>query len=143
MSVTVVLAVGVDPWILMASDPAWKAAGYFVVSAGSVEEAIRHFRAGDFDVVLLGHFIPAEKRERLTFLIRSLGSRVPVASIANDSADCDSFADATLGSDASNLLADIGELMARSAKTSRPRTTAHEMWPKRLRFDIREARAEA
>jgi len=143
MSVTVVLAVGVDPWILMASDPAWKAAGYFVVSAGSVEEAIRHFRAGDFDMVLLGHFIPAEKRERLTFLIRSLGSRVPVASIANDSADCDSFADATLGSDASNLLADIGELMARSAKTSRPRTTAHEMWPKRLRFDIREARAEA
>jgi len=143
MSVTVVLAVGVDPWILMASDPAWKAAGYFVVSAGSVEEAIRHFRAGDFDVVLLGHFIPAEKRERLTFLIRSLGSRVPVASIANDSADCDSFADATLGSDASNLLADIGELMARSAKTPRPRTIARKMRPKRLRFDTPGALAEA
>ena len=125
MSVTVVLAVGVDPWILMASDPAWKAAGYFVVSAGSVEEAIRHFRAGDFDVVLLGHFIPAEKRERLTFLIRSLGSRVPVASIAKSSADCDTFADATLGSDSSDLLAGIGELIAKKASTPLLRTIVH------------------
>jgi hypothetical protein len=125
MPITVVLAVGVDRWLLMKNDPVWTSAGYIVVSADSVEEAIGHFKAGDFDMVLLGQLIPAEKRERLTFLIRSLGSRVPVASIAKSSADCDTFADATLGSDSSDLLAGIGELIAKKASTPLLRTIVH------------------
>jgi DNA-binding response OmpR family regulator len=126
MSSIVVLAVGVDPWLLVTNDPVWKSAGYIVISAGSVEEAIRQFKAGDFDMVLLGQFIPAEKGERLTFLIRSLGSRVPVASIAKTSANCDSLADVTFGSDSSDLLADIRKVMAQKARTPRLETTMHQ-----------------
>jgi len=73
MSVTVALAVGVDPCLLVANNPVWKSAGYVVISAGSVEEAIRHFKAGDLDMVLLGQFIPAEKREKLTFFDSFIG----------------------------------------------------------------------
>ena len=73
MSVTVALAVGVDPSLLMASDPVWKSGAYVVISAGSVEEAIRHFKAGDFDIVLHGQLIPAEKREKLTFFDSFIG----------------------------------------------------------------------
>ncbi|MGA3101839.1 MAG: hypothetical protein ABSD61_08260 [Terracidiphilus sp.] len=73
MSVTVALAVGVDPCLLTADNPVWKSAGYVVISTGSVEEAIRHFKAGDFDMVLQGQFIPAEKREKLTFFDSFIG----------------------------------------------------------------------
>jgi DNA-binding NtrC family response regulator len=126
MSFTIVLAVGVDSWQLMTHDPIWKSAGYIVISVGSVEEAVRHFKAGDFDMVLLGYSIPAEKRERLTFLIRSLGLRVPVAAIAKSPGDCDSFVDVTLRNDTSALLAGIGALMANKARTPMPSIMAHQ-----------------
>ena len=73
MSVTVALAVGVDPCLLMADNPVMKSAGYVLISAGSVEEAIRHFKAGDFDIVLHGQLIPAEQREKLTFFDSFIG----------------------------------------------------------------------
>jgi hypothetical protein len=78
-----------------------------------------------FDLVLLGDSIPAENRERLTFLIRAFGSHVPVVSIANSSAACDVFADATLRSDSSELLKGMGELMAKRSSMPVAQTMAY------------------
>ena len=116
MPLTVVLAVGLDSSHLASQTSAWQSAGYFVTSAASIGDAIVHFRDGDFDLVLLGHSIPADSRERLTFLIRATGSRIPVVCIADSSSGCDSFADATVGDEPGNLLRDIDQLMAKRAK---------------------------
>jgi DNA-binding MurR/RpiR family transcriptional regulator len=115
MSTTVVLAVGMDSWLLTAQDVIWKSAGYLFISTSSVSEAIDQFRAGDFDLVLLGYSISAENKEILTSLIRASGSRTPVVSIVDSSNQCDCFADATLRSDPDGLLIDMGESFANRA----------------------------
>jgi len=116
MSITVVLAVGLDSWQLMAQNSVWRSAGYIVISAFTIREAIEHFRAGDFDLVLLGRSISTEDKERLTFQIRTFGSQTPVVCIANSSADCNSFATATLNDDSSALLRSMEEVLARESK---------------------------
>ena|ERR1700753_602914 len=120
MPIIVVLAIGVDSALLKTQGSLWKAAGYVVNVAGSIREAIDHFKVGDFDLVLLGSSIPAENRERLTYLIRSLGSSVPVAFIAESSSDCDRFADATLRTEPKAMLAGMRELMARRRPCATP-----------------------
>jgi DNA-binding response OmpR family regulator len=75
---------------------AWQAAGYCITSAGSVREGLARFHQGDFDMVLLGHSLPAESRERLAYLIRAAGSRTPVVSVSDSSGVSDPFADATI-----------------------------------------------
>ncbi|MGA7343445.1 MAG: hypothetical protein WBE72_09875 [Terracidiphilus sp.] len=115
MPITVVLTVGLDSSLLSAQGAAWKSAGYFVTSAGSIREAIEQFTVGDFDLVLLGHSIPIEDRERLVFLIRASGSRTPVICMANSGGECGSFADATFRNDSSALLARLEELLANQA----------------------------
>jgi len=62
MSLTVVLAVGLDSWLLATRSISWRSAGYFVVSAGTIREAIEQFKAGDFDLVLLGDSISRENK---------------------------------------------------------------------------------
>jgi hypothetical protein len=119
MSLTVVLAVGLDSSLLTNQSSVWKSAGYYVTFTGSIRDAIAHFRNGDFDLVLLGRSIPTDSRERLTFLIRASGSRIPVVCVTDSSSDSDSFADATITSEPVKLLEDIGEIMAR-----RPRPPA-------------------
>jgi DNA-binding NtrC family response regulator len=116
MSTIVVLAVCLDSLQPGTQDSAWKSAGYVFTPAGSISEAINHFKAGDFDLVLLGHSIPADSRERLTFLIRATGSHVPVISIAGASGLHDSFADATFRFDSGDLLAGMGKLLAIKAQ---------------------------
>jgi hypothetical protein len=115
MPLTVILAVGLDPSLPTAQNAAWKSAGYIVISVGTIKEAIDHFRAGDFDLVLLGNSISLENKERLTFLIRSSGSRTPVVCVANLAEDCGCFADATLKNDSGELLSGIQELLVKSA----------------------------
>jgi CheY-like chemotaxis protein len=112
----VILAVGADPSLLEIQSSTWKSSGYIVTFAWSINDAIVHFRYGDFDLVLMGHSLPADKRERLTFLIRASGSRVPVVSISNSSSDCDSFADMTIKNEPSTVLEAIGELMTNRAR---------------------------
>jgi len=113
VSTTVVLAVGLDSSLLASQSAAWQSAGYFVRSTGSIREAIIQFRDGDFDLVLLGDSIPAASRERLTFLIRTFGSRIPVICVTDSPRDRDSFADATIPKEPVNLMRSIGELMAK------------------------------
>jgi hypothetical protein len=116
MAITVVLAVGLDSWLLATQSSVWRTAGYIVIPVATIREAIDHFRIGDFDLVLMGNSISTENKERLAFLIRSSGSPTPVISIASPSGDCDPFADATLNNDSSALLMGMGELLAAKAK---------------------------
>jgi DNA-binding response OmpR family regulator len=121
MPFTVVLAVGLDSSLVARQRSAWQSAGYFVTPTKSIREAIVHLREGDFDLVLLGHSIPTDSRERFTFLIRASGSHTPVVSITDSSTECDSFADATIGNEPASLLKSIRELMAEREKARAPR----------------------
>ena len=116
MSLTVVLAVGLDSWLLSTHSTVWRSEGYIVIPAGSIPEAIDHFRSGDFDLVLLGDSISVKNKETLTSLIRGSGSQTPVVSVASSSDASDSFADATLKNDASALLTGMGEVLANKSK---------------------------
>ncbi len=117
MQITLVLAVELDWHLLDSHRAAWKSAGYFVISTASIKGAIDQFQDGDFDLVLLGHSIPAEARERLTFLIRAMGARVPVACIADSPGHNDSFADATFEGDSAELLTGMHELLTGRARS--------------------------
>jgi len=118
--ITVVLAVGLDSIEVEMHRSVWKSSGFFVIDAATVQEAIGHFEAGDFDLVLLGNFLPFDKKERLTYLIRATGSHVPVVSIGDPSSDPDSYADATLRGDPGALLTGISAIVAERARTRRP-----------------------
>jgi CheY-like chemotaxis protein len=122
MPLKVVLAIGMDSSLLEIQSSAWKSSGYIVTFAWSISDAIAHFRYGDFDLVLLGRFLPPESRERLTFLIRASGSRVPVIYVSDTPSDCDNFADATVNNETTNILGEIGELMASQARRPASRT---------------------
>ena len=116
MHLNVVLAVGLEPLLLGTQSAEWNSAGYLVQSAGSIREAINHFKVGDFDLVLLGNPISAENRERLTLLICATGAQTPVVLMESRSADLDSLADATLKNDSSEILTGLGELMGKTQK---------------------------
>jgi CheY-like chemotaxis protein len=116
MRITVVLAVGLDSWQLTLQDLDLKSAGYVVISASSTRDAIEQFKVGDFDLVLLGHSISAEQKERLTSLIRASGSRTPVVCIPNSSGDCNSFVDGPLQDDASALMTGVEEVLAKTRR---------------------------
>ncbi len=51
-----------------------------------------------------------------TSVIRATGSRVPVVCIASSPGHHDSFADATIEQDSSELLTDLGELLKTMAR---------------------------
>jgi DNA-binding response OmpR family regulator len=111
MRVTVVLAVGVDSEMLEAESTLWRSKGYFFIAAQTIQEAISHFHAGDFDIVLLDDSISLENRERLAFLIRASGSKTPVVCMGDRPSECDSFADVSLGNDFRELFEGIRELL--------------------------------
>ncbi len=119
MPLRVLLAVGLDSSLLQSRRSVWQSAGYYVTSAGSIREGIAQFHEGDFDLVLLSHSIPAESRERLAFLIRASGSRIPVVCVSDSSGGCDSFADATIRDGPDNLLEGIEDLLAKRMGSAR------------------------
>jgi hypothetical protein len=121
MPLNVVLAVGLDSWLLATHSTSWRSKGCIVIVAGSIQEAIDDFKAGDFDLVLLGDSISLENKKRLAFLIRASGSHTPVIGIADPSASSESFVDATLNNDPGALLAGMSELIAARAKPLRSR----------------------
>jgi DNA-binding NtrC family response regulator len=116
MHITVVLAVGLDSWRLTSQDSDLRSAGYVVISASSIRDAIEQFKVGDFDLVLLGRSISAEHKERLTSLIRTAGSRTPVVCFPNPSGDCNWFAEETLQGDAGALVTGMEEILAKAPK---------------------------
>jgi hypothetical protein len=116
MPTAVILCVGVDLSLSRSESRVWQSAGYRMTAVGSIRDALDYIRYGDFDVVLMGDSIRLGERERLTFLIRASGSRVPVVCVTDSSSDRASFADATVTSDPSKLLQCIGELLTAQAE---------------------------
>jgi CheY-like chemotaxis protein len=117
MPLTIVLAVGTDPWLLNTRSLVLQSAGYMVESALSVKEAVDRFQSGDFDLVLLCHSVPRKDRDRLTSLIRASGSLTPIVSIAGNLGECDAFATATLEDGPGNFLARIRDVLVKAEKT--------------------------
>src|ERR1035438_9941329 len=113
MPLRVILSFVLHSSLLESQRSVWQSAGYHITSADSIREGIAQFHKGDFDLVLLSHSIPAESRERLTFLIRASGSRIPVICVSDSSSSCDSFADATVQGGQDNLLRGIENLLAK------------------------------
>lgn len=111
MALTAVLSVGLDPGLLRARNLVLQSAGYIVVSAYSVREAVDQFQAGDFDLVLLCQTIPAKERDGLTWWMRASGSRIPVVNVAGNLYSGDVVAGITVGSEPSALLWGIREVL--------------------------------
>jgi CheY-like chemotaxis protein len=109
MPITIVLAIGFDPWSFEAQRSAWRSAGFFVTAAGPDKEALDQFRGGDFDLVFLNQSIPAANREKLISEIRASGSAIPVIAIANSPLNADAFAFRTDMDESNALLRNIGE----------------------------------
>jgi CheY-like chemotaxis protein len=108
----IVLAIGFDLSLMTIRDLVLQSAGYAVVEASSLEEAVDHFQSGDFDLVLLCHSVPAADRERLASLIRASGSRIPIVSIAGSLGECDAFANSTLEDGPNKFLAGIRDALS-------------------------------
>src|SRR5258705_7523898 len=96
MPLTIVLSVGFDPSLLRPRTLVLQSAGYLVESASSLKEAVDRFQSGDFDLVLLFHSVPRKDRYRLTSVLRSSGSRIPIISIVGTLGECNSLSSATL-----------------------------------------------
>jgi CheY-like chemotaxis protein len=118
MPLTLVLSVGLDPVLLATRNQVLKSAGYIVVSAASVAEAVDRFRSGDFDLLVLCHSIPAIERGRLTCLIRASGSRIPVVAVSARQYQWDDFADVTLDHDPQELLRGVKAVLLGQAGAS-------------------------
>ena len=117
MMLGMVLAVGSDPSLMAPRLLVLQSAGYVVIQAWALEEAIDHFQSGDFDLVLMCHSVPSADRERLTRLIRDSGSSTPIVSIAGCLGECDAFANATLEDGPNKFVAGIREVLVKAAKT--------------------------
>ena len=117
MSSAMILSVGLNEAFLSSRASLLVSAGYIVVSALSVKEAIGLFQVGGFDLIVLCHSIPDKDRERLTCLIRASGSFIPVISVAESPEKHDTFPDATLReSDPAKLLAGIKKVLVKTSK---------------------------
>ena len=117
MSTMVVLAVGLDESFLESQLSDCQSTNFCIRSVGSIREAIVHLREGDFDLVLLGRSIPSDSKERLTFLIRASGSRVPVVCLVDYSCGNDNFEDPAINDESIKILDGIKEMVANRAKT--------------------------
>jgi DNA-binding response OmpR family regulator len=128
MPVTVVLAVGLDSWLISLHNELWKSQGFVMIPVSSVSEAIDHFKTGDFDLVLMGDSLPVEQQERLTSLIRSRGARTPIVCVSDSTAACEpdttveSRDNGDFRSDPGTLISGLKELLeAQTKPLARPR----------------------
>jgi CheY-like chemotaxis protein len=119
---TLILCVGQDPALLKTRNLILRAQGYIVESELSVNQAITHFMASDFDLVLLCHSLPAKDRDRLTCLIRASGSRIPVVSISSSASH--DLAKASIGCGPEELLKGVKEVLAKAAQTLQERQSS-------------------
>jgi hypothetical protein len=71
MSLTVVLAVGLDSSTAGHSQNDLAVSGPIVATAESIGEVFHLFLSGDFDLVVLGHTITEKDRDGLTCMIRA------------------------------------------------------------------------
>src|SRR5690348_3227122 len=115
---TLILMVGRDRILVETRSQVLRAAGYSVVATFTPRQAIDEFVKGDFDLVLLCHSISGDGRERLVKVLREYTSRTPIISVAAFSGQFDGFADGTIESDPSLLLAGLREVLHRGKDNS-------------------------
>jgi CheY-like chemotaxis protein len=118
MPLALVLSVGLDSPVLVARNVLLQSAGYIVVSAFSLKEAVHRFLTGNFDLVLLDNSLPTKDRDRLTCLVRLSGSRIPIVALAPEYSHDDSFADARIEGDPNKLLIGIRGVLHKAATTA-------------------------
>jgi CheY-like chemotaxis protein len=82
MPLTFILAVSHEPVLLESRSSILRSAGYAVAQVLSIGQAIELLGSSFFDLVLLGHSIPAQDRDYLTRLIRASGLLTPVVTVA-------------------------------------------------------------
>jgi CheY-like chemotaxis protein len=116
MMLGMVLAVGFDPSSMTPRILVLQSAGYVVIKAWSLEEAVDHFQSGDFDLVLMCHSVPTADRERLARLIRASGSTIPIVSIAGSPGECDVLANATLEDGPNKFVAGIKDALVKAMR---------------------------
>lgn len=115
---TVVLMVGQDRILTETRSQVLRTAGYVVVPAFTLRQAMDEFLQGDFDLVLLCHSIPEDARERLVDVLREHTSRTPIVSIASFAGQLDGFADATIETDPTLLVASLHKIICRDRDNS-------------------------
>lgn len=138
MALTLVLSIGLDVELLSTRNLVLQSAGYLVVSAYSLREAVDRFQDGDFDLVLLCQSIPTKEKDRLTSWIRASGSRVPLLSVSTSPCQRDTFTDATIESDPNSLLEGMKEALL---KAGMPATWASTFPDKHLLASTQAKRA--
>ena len=111
MSLTLLFSVGLDPSSLNDRNLVLESAGYSVVSAFSLKEAVSCFHDGDFDLVLLCQSVPKKERDRLISWIRASGSRIPIITVSGNLSEQDGFATETIENDPISLLTGISEVL--------------------------------
>jgi DNA-binding NtrC family response regulator len=116
MPITMVLAIGLDSTFLESQRQTLKASGYFVCSAQSPNAAIDEFREGDFDLVLIGQSVEAERKERLIAMIRDTGSSVSIICVAEPASYFNTMAAAAAESGQRYEMRNLGDLVARQKK---------------------------
>ncbi len=117
MPLTSILSIGLDLSLLVSRAVFLGSAGYGVISALSLKEAVNYLQTAEFGLVILCRSIPAKDRERLTCLIRASGLSIPVVSITEAAGHHDAYPDATFEEgDQTKLLKGIKEITTRSTK---------------------------
>jgi hypothetical protein len=139
MPLTFILSVGLDRALLENRSLVLHSAGYMVVSAYSLKEAVDRFLGGDFDLVILCHSIPRKDRDHLACLIRASGSRIPVVCISGNPGQSDPFADTTIEDVPHKLLVGTRAVLLKSKNTwtVSPRGN-HEATAPRIVFDSQQ-----
>jgi DNA-binding NtrC family response regulator len=95
-----------------------RSAGYSVVSTLSIDQALKHFRAGDFDIVILCHSISLRDRELLTNAIRAHGAKTPVVVVTSGFNAMDPFADAIVENEPAILLQELPKVLRNNPEHS-------------------------
>jgi DNA-binding NtrC family response regulator len=107
----ITLSVGRDPLLLQTRGQVLRSDGYTVSSTFSAEQARQQFKAGDFDIVILCHSIPARERERLADAIHSHSPNTPVVVVAAGYGSKDRAADAVIDNEPATLLQELPKLL--------------------------------
>jgi CheY-like chemotaxis protein len=117
MPLTFILAISDDPGLLESRSSILRSDGYAVEPVLTVEQAINRLENHDYDLVLLGHSIPAQERDYLTRLIRASGLLTPIVTVAplTDPIPYE-VADAVVEGSPEMLLSGIREVLVKARK---------------------------
>jgi len=89
----------------------WHSAGYQVTPSGSALKAFDYIRKGNFDLVLISESIALCDRERLTLLVRALGSNVPIVCVTDCSSEFGAYDGSTVGKAQASVLQCIRDVL--------------------------------